>query len=112
VLASGAEVAVALGARELLGKDGISARVVSMPSWELFAEQPAAYRESVLPAARWQRVSVEAGRTFGWREWIGDRGIAVGIDRYGASAPGELVLEKLGITPAAVAAAARRVLGK
>ena len=73
-----------------LAKENISARVVSMPCWELFAEQDAAYRESVLPRARWQRVSVEAGVTFGWREYIGDRGIAIGIDRFGASAPGEV----------------------
>ena len=57
-------------------------------------------------------MSIEAGRTFGWREHVGDRGIAIGVDRFGASAPGEVVLEKLGITPAAVVAAARRVLGR
>jgi transketolase len=66
----------------------------------------------VLPAARWQRVSVEAGVTFGWRQYIGDRGIAVGIDRFGASAPGEIVLEKLGITAAHVVEAAKQVLGR
>ena len=64
----------------------------------------------MLPPDRWQRVSVEAGVTFGWRQYIGDRGIAIGIDRYGASAPGELVLEKLGITAANVAAAARKLV--
>lgn len=110
LIASGSEVAVALAARDELAKDNISARVVSMPSWELFREQDAAYRESVLPHARWQRVSVEAGVTFGWREHIGERGIAVGLDRFGASAPGEVLMEKLGITPGAVAAAARKVL--
>jgi transketolase len=83
-----------------------------MPCWELFEEQDAAYRESVLPAARWQRVSVEAGVTFGWRQYIGDRGIAIGIDRFGASAPGEVVLEKLGITAAHVVEAAKKVLGR
>jgi transketolase len=110
LIASGSEVSVALAARDLLAKDNIQARVVSMPSWELFREQDPAYRESVLPRARWQRVSVEAGITLGWREWIGDRGIAIGIDRFGASAPGELVLEKLGITAEHVVAAAKRVL--
>jgi transketolase len=64
----------------------------------------------VLPRARWQRVSVEAGVTMGWREYIGDRGIAIGVDRFGASAPGEVLMEKLGITPAAVVAAAKKLL--
>jgi transketolase len=80
-----------------------------MPCWELFAAQPQSYRESVLPPSQTRRVSVEAGVTFGWREHIGDRGIAIGIDRYGASAPGELVLEKLGITAAAVVEAVQRI---
>lgn len=110
LIGTGSEVATALAARDLLAKDGISARVVSMPCWELFEEQTAEYRESVLPRDRWQRVSVEAGVTFGWREYIGDRGLAVGIDRFGASAPGELVLEKLGINPENVADTAKRVL--
>ncbi|HWO22915.1 MAG TPA: transketolase [Kofleriaceae bacterium] len=112
LIASGSEVAVAMAAREALAKDGVAARVVSMPCWELFAAQPQAYREEVLPPAQPSRVSVEAGITMGWREHIGDRGIAIGIDRYGASAPGELVLEKLGITAEAVAAAARQVIGR
>ncbi|NVB83011.1 MAG: transketolase [Kofleriaceae bacterium] len=110
LIASGSEVALALGARDQLAKENISARVVSMPCWELFAEQDAAYRESVLPRDRWQRVSVEAGVTFGWREYIGDRGIAIGVDRFGASAPAEIVFEKYGFTPAHVADAAKRVL--
>jgi transketolase len=112
LIGTGSEVATALAARDLLAKDGISARVVSMPCWELFEEQDPAYRASVLPHDRWQRVSVEAGVTFGWRQYIGDRGVAIGIDRFGASAPGELVLEKLGINPQNVADAAKRVLGK
>ena len=111
IIASGSEVAVALAARDELAKQNISARVVSMPCWELFEAQGPAYREQVLPRARWQRVSVEAGVTFGWREYIGDRGVAIGIDRYGASAPGEVVLEKLGISAAAVTAAVLRMLG-
>jgi transketolase len=110
LIASGSEVAVAVAAREALAKDGISARVVSMPCWELFAAQPKVYRDEVLPPAQRSRVSVEAGITMGWREHLGDRGVAIGIDRYGASAPGELILEQLGITPAAVAAAAKQLL--
>jgi len=108
IIATGSEVSVALAARDELAKHHVSARVVSMPCWELFDEQPEAYRESVLPAAQHRRVSIEAGVTFGWREYIGDRGIAIGIDRYGASAPGEVVLEKLGITAAAVVEAVQR----
>jgi transketolase len=110
LIATGSEISVALAAREALAKDGVAARVVSMPCWELFAAQPQAYRDEVLPPAQRCRVSVEAGITMGWREHIGDRGVAIGIDRYGASAPGEVLLEQLGITPDAVVAAARRVL--
>ena len=102
IIATGSEVSVALAARDELTRANVSARVVSMPCWELFAAQPQSYRDSVLPPAQHRRVSVEAGVTFGWREYIGDRGVAIGIDRYGASAPGEVVLEKLGITAAAV----------
>jgi transketolase len=75
----------------------------------LFVAQDRAYRDTVLPPDRTKRVSIEAGVTFGWRELIGDRGIAIGIDRYGASAPGEIVLEKLGITLAAVVDAVKRL---
>jgi len=109
LIATGSEVSVALAARDELAKQNVKARVVSMPCWELFAEQDAAYRESVLPRAQWKRVSIEAGVTMGWREYIGDRGIAIGVDRYGASAPGEVLMEKLGITPAAVVAAVKKL---
>jgi transketolase len=106
VIASGSEVAVALAARAKLGA---GVRVVSMPCWELFAQQDAAYHEQVLPAACAARVSVEAGVTFGWREHVGPRGASIGIDRYGASAPGEIVLDKLGVNVDAVVAAVERV---
>ena len=109
IIATGSEIAVALAARDELAKVGVAARVVSMPCWELFAAQPQAYRDTVLPPSQHRRVSVEAGVTFGWREYIGDRGIAIGIDRFGASAPGELVLEKFGITPGAVVEAVQRI---
>ncbi len=108
VIATGSEVSVALEARTKLG-GGV--RVVSMPCWELYDQQDAAYRESVLPAAITARVSVEAGVTFGWREHVGPAGASIGIDRFGASAPGELVLEKLGITADAVVAAVKQQLG-
>jgi transketolase len=106
LIGTGAELHTALAARELLAADGISARVVSMPSMELFRQQDAAYRESVLPAGQRNRVSVEAGSPFGWGDWVGLDGYAVGIDRFGVSAPGEQALEALGITAEAVASAA------
>jgi transketolase len=110
ILATGSEVSTALAARDELARGGVSARVVSMPCWDLFAEQDAAYKDSVLGTA--PRVSVEAGTTFGWREWLGARGAAVGIDRFGASAPGEVLLAELGVTASAVVAAARRLLSQ
>jgi transketolase len=110
LIATGSEVAVALAARDLLAADGVSARVVSMPSFELFRAQEPAYREAVLPPELAARVSVEAAATFGWAEWIGCHGEAVGIDRFGVSAPGDEALRHLGITPEAVAAATARAL--
>jgi transketolase len=112
LMATGSEVEVAVAAQEQLAGSGVRARVVSLPCWEAFAAQPAEYRDEVLPPAVRARVSVEAGVTFGWSQWIGDAGEAVGIDRFGASAPGEVVMEKLGITPAGVVAAARRSIEK
>ncbi len=112
VIATGSEVAIAMTAREELAKLNISARVVSMPCWELFAEQTDDYRRSVLPPDRTARISIEAGVTFGWREHIGDRGIAIGIDHYGASAPAEIIYEKFGLTPAAIVAAAKQLVAR
>ncbi len=110
VVATGAEVHVALAARDLLAREGISTRVVSMPCWETFSAQSAEYRESVLPASVSARVSVEAGVSFGWSRWIGDRGVAIGVDRFGASAPGEVNTEKFGLTAERVAAAVRSLV--
>jgi transketolase len=110
VIATGSEVHVALAAREHLAQDGIRVRVVSMPSWEIFTAQDEDYRESILPRSLKARVSVEAGATFGWHRWIGDAGIAIGIDRYGASAPGETNMEKFGFTAANVARAVRTLV--
>ncbi|HTJ43120.1 MAG TPA: transketolase [Kofleriaceae bacterium] len=107
IIATGSEVPVALAARDQLGA-GI--RVVSMPCWELFAQQDAAYHEHVLPSKITARVSVEAGVTFGWREHVGTRGASIGIDRFGASAPGEIVLDKLGVNAANVVAAVKALL--
>jgi transketolase len=107
LVGTGAEVHTAIEAQKILATSGIASRVVSMPSWELFAEQDDAYRDEVLPATM-PRVSVEAAITMGWERWV-DR--AVGIDRFGASAPGPEVLEKLGITGGHVAQVAKDLLG-
>jgi len=107
LIATGSEVHVALAAREALAADGIAARVISMPSFELFRAQDPAYRDEVLPAGLGARVAVEAASPFGWAEWTGPGGAVVAIDRFGASAPGAEALRALGITPEAVAAAAR-----
>jgi transketolase len=99
LIATGSEVPVALEARGQLADKGVNARVVSMPSWEIFARQSQEYRDSVLPPEVEARVSVEAGITAGWERHVGLRGASVGIDRFGASAPGETVLQELGIEP-------------
>jgi transketolase len=106
VLATGSELSVALEAARSLEQN---TRVVALPCWELFAEQDQAYRDEVLPPSVRARVSIEAGITFGWERWVGEEGVAIGIDRFGASAPGQRVLEELGITADAVAAAVRRL---
>ncbi|MEQ8834947.1 MAG: transketolase [Miltoncostaeaceae bacterium] len=112
LMATGAEVQVAMAAREALAAEGIGARVVSMPSWELFRAQDPAYRESVLPAGMRARVSVEAAARLGWGEWVGLDGASVGIDRFGVSAPGAQAMEHLGVTADAVADAARGLVGR
>jgi transketolase len=98
LLATGSEVAVALDAARKLDAQGIHGRVVSMPCWELFERQPADYRDEVLPPDVKARLSVEAGVAQGWERWVGDEGDSVALDRFGASAPGTTVLERLGYT--------------
>lgn len=110
ILATGSEVSVALEARDALQADGIGVRVVSAPCLEWFEEQPAEYRESVLPHDVTARVSVEAGSPLSWYRYLGSRGRAVGIDHFGASADGALLLKKFGITAEAVADAVRESL--
>jgi len=112
LLASGSEVHVALEAAKILEAEGIPARVVSFLSWERFEEQPGEYRRLVLPPSVRARVSVEAAATFGWERYVGDGGTSVGIDRFGASAPGGRVFQELGITPGNVVARAKALLGK
>lgn len=109
ILSSGSEVGIALEAYEQLTKEGIRARVVSMPSMELFAKQSAQYKESVLPKGT-PRVSIEAGSEMSWRQWIGLDGIAIGIDHYGASAPYTTLYEKFGIAASHVASAVKSLV--
>lgn len=110
LIGTGSEVGIALKAYEALAAEGIRGRVVSMPSWELFERQPAAYKESVLPPAVTARVAVEAGVRNGWERYLGDRGIFIGMSSFGASAPYEVLYKEFGITVEAVIAAARKVL--
>jgi transketolase len=110
VMATGSEVQVAVQAAELLDGEKIPVRVVSMPSWELFAAQDQAWRDRVLPPDITARVSVEAAATFGWCRWLGSRGIAVGLDHFGASAPAEVLFDKFGFTAERVAQAVRSLL--
>ncbi|MBI4464365.1 MAG: transketolase, partial [Acidobacteria bacterium] len=110
LIASGSEVSVALNARKLLEAKGIGTRVVSMPSWELFAEQPQSYRQEVLPPSVKAKLAVEAGSPLGWREFVGERGDILGIERFGASAPGNVLLEKFGFTPSNIAVRAEALL--
>ena len=112
LVASGSEVALALEAREKLESEGFPTRVVSMPSWELFEKQDASYRDGVIPPALAARLSIEAGATLGWKRWVGDGGDSVGLDRFGASAPGEVVLSKLGFHVDNVVAKAKALLAR
>ena len=107
LIGTGSEVAVCLDAATRLAAAGVKPRVVSMPSWDLFEEQPPEYRESVLPKTVTARVACEAACGFGWERWIGPRGRFVGMRSFGASAPAAALYAHFGITADAVAAAAR-----
>lgn len=110
LIGTGSEVHIALEAgRMLMGKDVI-ARVVSLPSWALFDAQPAAYRDSVLLPSVRARISVEAGVRLGWEHYLGREGLAVGLDRFGASAPGPIIYQHLGLTPQRMMDEALRML--
>jgi transketolase len=106
LVATGAEVATALSARDLLAEKGIAISVVSMPSWELFEAQPASYRDEVLPAGV-PKISVEAATSFGWAKWVDH---SVSIDTFGASGPGGKVLTHFGISPENIALRVEEVL--
>ena len=110
IMATGSEVTIALAAAELLEEADIRVRVVSMPCWKLFEDQDPDYRENVLPAEISRRVSIEAGATLGWSRYIGASGIALGVDRFGASAPYAKIYEAFGLTPGHVAEAVNSLL--
>lgn len=110
LIASGSEVPIIVQAGEELAAAGLGVRLVSMPSWELFAEQEAAYRQAVLPPSLPIRLAVEAGVSQGWERWVGPQGLVLGIDHFGASAPYEQIYEQFGLTSPRVAEAARRLL--
>jgi transketolase len=112
VIGTGSELTLCVGAFEKLAAQGVRARVVSMPSWEIFERQEESYQESVLPSAITARVSVEAGITMGWLRYVGGEGIAIGRDDFGASAPYTEVLRRFGFTTEHVVEAALSVLAR
>ena len=109
LIGTGSEVAPALEAAKLLAAEGTRARVVSFPSWKLFEEQSEEYKSSVLPKGV-PKLAVEAGSTLGWWKYVGSDGDVVGLDRFGASAPGSVAMAKLGFTPENIAARAKALV--
>ena len=112
LIATGSEVSLALEAHQRLVKEGVRSRVVSMPSWELFEAQPRSYRDAVLPPAVVARVSVEAASPFGWERYVGLSGAIIGVNKFGASAPGPTVMKEYGFTVDHVIEVAKSVLTK
>jgi transketolase len=112
LIASGSEVPLAVEAREQLAQQGIRVRLVSMPSWELFEQQPQVYREAVLPPSVPRRLAIEAGVPQGWRDYVGPEGDIIGLTRFGASAPGPVAMDKLGFNAPNVVARALKLLGR
>jgi len=112
LLGTGSEVQLCMKARELLAADGIRARVVSMPSWELFERQDQAYRDEVLPPATTARVAVEAAAALGWDRYSGPAGAIIAMHRFGESAPYKDLMQRFGFTPEHVAATAKDLVTK
>ncbi len=110
IIATGSEVSIALKAVPSLEKEGIAVRVVSMPSWEVFSQQSTEYQEQVLPSKLKKRLSLEAGVVNGWQKWVGCEGMSFGIDHFGASAPGNLLMEKFGFTLETVIALVKKLV--
>lgn len=111
ILATGSEVSLAIDAAEQLAADGVKVQVVSMPCWELFDEQPDTYRDAVIPRGV-PRLAVEAGATLGWYKYVGEDGAIIGVDRFGASAPGKTVMKEFGFSVENVVAQAQALLGQ
>ncbi len=107
LIATGSEVSLAMDAKKLLDAKGVRTRVVSMPCFELFEAQTQAYRDEVLPPAVTARMSIEAAATFGWKRWVGDRGVTYGIDQFGRSAPAAAIAQTFGFTPEHIAQVAQ-----
>jgi len=110
LIASGSEVGLIVAAADRLQREGVAVRCVSMPSWDLFDAFPQADRDAVLPPSVRARLAVEAGATLGWHRYVGDAGDIIGVDRFGASAPGETVLREYGFTVESVYARAKALL--
>jgi transketolase len=112
LIASGSELSVALEAYEKLAAEGIAARLVSMPSWDLFEKQPQAYRDDVLPPKVTARLAIEAAAPLGWERYVGAEGDVIGMTRFGASAPYKILAEKFGFTSVNVVQQAKLLLGR
>lgn len=112
LIASGSEVSLAVEAYERLVKEGVRARVVSMPSWDIFEHQTREYRDSVLPPSVKARVAIEQGSTFGWERYIGESGRVIGMHTFGASAPLKELQKKFGFEPDRVVSVAKEVLAR
>jgi transketolase len=112
LIASGSELHVALAAARLLQADRVRVRVVSMPSWELFASQPEAYRKEVLPPNVKVRLGIEAASAFGWLRWTGTEGAMLAMEGFGASAPGERLFQEFKFTPERAAELVRQLLAR
>jgi len=112
LIASGSEVSLIEAAGRALADEGVAVRLVSFPSWELFLEQDPAYRDSVLPRQIRARISIEAAAPLGWERWVGDQGVAIGLERFGASAPYEEIYRQLGLTVERIVHTARELVGQ
>jgi transketolase len=112
LIASGSEVSLIEAAGRALADEGVAVRLVSFPSWELFLEQDPAYRDSVLPRQIRARISIEAAAPLGWERWVGDEGVAIGLERFGASAPYEEIYRQLGLTVERIVDTARELVGQ
>jgi transketolase len=112
LIATGSELHVAVAAARLLQADRVRVRVVSMPSWELFEEQPEAYRNEVLPPTVRVRLGIEAASPFGWERWIGDAGAMLAMEGFGASAPGDRLFQEFKFTPERAAEMVRQLLAR